>query len=146
MSLQIDNPEDLRKLLASLDLKPANLEELKEFLQAVNRSYNPDAGRLRVAALLAVVPTSVSTGVAWGTSLFLMGLSNSPDTAWVLIPLLAIVWGAVALISSIAVVSAFLILRSAPGAAARNQAATRPEESTPSFALGDNRIKIAEGN
>jgi hypothetical protein len=150
MALQINSLDELREMLNSLNLKPYSLDEVQDFLQRVNQSganrvYNPDEARLRVAKLLAVVPVSVSAGVAGFASLILLGPGN-PRYVEVIIAGLGIIWGVVGLITSLSVLAAFLTIRCAPGAVAQNQATTRAHDGPSGFAFGDNRIKVGEGN
>jgi hypothetical protein len=73
MSLQIDNIDDLNRLLKASKLTVSSVDELKDLLATINASYNPDAARMRLARLLGMGVPSALAAAAFATSFIRSG-------------------------------------------------------------------------
>jgi hypothetical protein len=102
--MQIDTIDELKALLKASGLKVEDVDDLQGVLAAVNATYNPDAARVRVAKMIGVQVPCFLAGAVGLVSFMLVvfsdGLSKGaayPMTA------LAVMWGACAAVSIVAV-------------------------------------------
>ena len=100
MSVVIDNTEDLMKLLLRLNLKVSSVDELRQLLMTINANYNPDAGRQKIGKLIGTTVPGYMAGAGVAATFFTAGTGVGG---------LALIWGAVALVSTAAVISAAII-------------------------------------
>jgi hypothetical protein len=100
MSMMIESMEDLLVLLKKMDMKVTNVDELQRLLATINANYNPDAARQKIGKLIGTTVPGYMAGAAVAASLFTAGTS---------VGALALIWGAVALVSTAAVISAAII-------------------------------------
>jgi hypothetical protein len=132
MSLEINDVDDLQKLLKKLDLKVQNLDELKSLLVAVQTPKNPEQARLETIKNIGVTVPCTAVGVAFGASFFLFFFGAWGGTVGLVVGLAAI-WGAVALVSIPAVLGAMILLRSRPAP----PAVSSPPATAPSLGAGE---------
>jgi hypothetical protein len=107
MGIEIDNLPQLQALLKSSGLKVNSVEELQKLLLVVNASYDPDAARVKTGKLIALLVPIIMGGAGFlATSLLVPIVGDQarhgiPVKA-VLLGGLGIIWGAVALVSIVA--------------------------------------------
>lgn len=107
MSLSIESTDELLDVLKKLNLKVANVDELRQLLATINANYNAEAARQKTAKLVGVtVPGGMATAAAIA-SFFLLGGPGPTTSATV--GGLALVWGACALVSVAAVLASALM-------------------------------------
>jgi hypothetical protein len=109
MSVVIDNTEDLLALLKKLNLKIANVEELRSLLVTINANYNPEAARLKLAKLIGVGVPCTACGIAGVVSFFLIPASNSGQIGSHVAAIMAVLWGVTALVSVSALLVSFIM-------------------------------------
>jgi hypothetical protein len=101
MSLMIETTEELLALLKKMDLKVTSVDELQHLLATINANDNPEATRQKTGRQIGtVVPGAMAGGAAFA-SFMLLGQGVSAFT----IGGLAVVWGAVAIVSTAAVIA-----------------------------------------
>lgn len=100
MSVIIENTDELLTLLKKMDLKVTSVDELRQLLATINANYNPDEARQKTGKLIGTtVPGYMAGAAAFAT--FFSAASNVGG--------LALIWGAVALVSTAAVISAAIM-------------------------------------
>jgi hypothetical protein len=102
MSMMIESTEELLVLLKKMDLKVHSVDELRQLLATINANYNPEAARQKTGKLIGITVPGYMAGAAAFAS-FILG-----STAMT-IGGLAVVWGAVAVVSTAAVISAAIM-------------------------------------
>jgi hypothetical protein len=107
MSVVIDNTEDLLALLKKLNVKVTSVDEVRQLLTTVNANYNPDATRQRTGKLVGMGVPGIMAGAGAAVSFFLL-LPGHPLTPYH-VGVLALVWGAVALVSTAAVLASAIM-------------------------------------
>jgi hypothetical protein len=113
MSLEINDVNELQKLLAALDLKVQSLEELKGLLAVVQGATDPETARLKTIRQIGYQVPGIMAAAAGIVSFFLILFSsagNSAPSPALLIGCLTAIWGAVALVSVPAVLSSMILL------------------------------------
>jgi hypothetical protein len=112
MSLQIDNLDELKSLIKDTNIKISSVDELKDLLTGINASYNPDASRVRVVKMMAMVTPLIAFSVAGICSFFLLGNKSSSNS---LTPnetsVIAVMWGTSAIASIVVNLWAWLAIR-----------------------------------
>lgn len=125
MSVMIESMDELLVLLKKTNLKVASVDELRQLLASINATYNPEAARQKTGKLIGVTVPSVMAGSAAFVSFFLAGSGMTPYT----VGGLALVWGAVALVSTAAVIAGALLTGVRRGRSLPEPAADRPVSS-----------------
>ncbi len=108
MSMIIENTEELLELLKKMNLTVSSVDELRQLLTMINANYNPDAARQKTGKLIGVAVPGIMAGAAAFASFFLLGAGASHSTIDLTpyaIGGLAVIWGAVALVSIPAVIA-----------------------------------------
>jgi hypothetical protein len=108
MSVLIDNTEDLLTLVKKLDLKVNSVEELEYLLTMINSGYDPETARQKTARLVGVAVPCSMAGAAALTSFFLLMPGQAVNANGVAV--LAVAWGACALVSVAAVITSAIML------------------------------------
>jgi hypothetical protein len=109
MSLMIDDPDDLLRLLRKLNLKVSSVDELRQLLASINAHYNPEATRQKTGKLIGTaVPGSMAAAAA-GASFFLLVLGSGSSNPVLTISGLALIWGACAIVSVAAVIAGSIL-------------------------------------
>src|SRR5579875_1972553 len=101
MNVMIESPDDLLTLLKKMDLKVTSIDELRQLLATINAHYNPDIARQKTGRLIGTtVPGYMAAAAAFATfcTASIGGVGS-----------LALIWGAVALVSTAAVISAAIM-------------------------------------
>jgi hypothetical protein len=112
MSIYIETLDELRSLVRKLGIKVESIAELRELIAAVNAQSNPDMARLKTLKVIGVVAAVVPPGAAaLATMLLFAESAKTGGVTWGGLLALAIVWPAVALISTLAVYFTFRALR-----------------------------------
>ncbi len=101
MSVMIESTDELLTLLKKMDLKVHSVEELRHLLTSINASYNPDAARQKTGKLISTTVPGFMAGAAAFASFMLLGSGVGSST----IGGLAVIWGPVALVSTVAVIA-----------------------------------------
>jgi hypothetical protein len=109
MGLEINDINDLQKLLKRIDLKVQSIEELKALLAVVQQPRDPVTAQVETIKKIGhEVPTAVAcTG---GVVSFLLVFFGSGFGPVAMVGALAIIWGAVALICVPAILSSMILL------------------------------------
>jgi hypothetical protein len=110
MSLLIDDPDDLLKLLRKLDLKVTSVEELNHLLATLNAHHNPVAAQQKAGKLIGLMVPSVTAGAAVMASIFLVAPPSEGRIPH-LDGALALIWGCSAMVSVVALAFSFLMTR-----------------------------------
>lgn len=105
MSILIDSTDELLTVLKKLKIQVGSVDELRQLLASINANYNPEAARQKTGKLIGVSVPGMMAGAAAFVSFFLVGAG--PTTATV--GGLALVWGAVAVVSTAAVVAGAIL-------------------------------------
>jgi hypothetical protein len=119
MSMMIESTEELLVLLKKMDLKVHSVDELRQLLATINANYNPEAARQKTGKLIGITVPGYMAGSAAFAS-FILG-----STAMT-IGGLAVVWGAVAVVSTAAVISAAIMTSIRRGQTMPNALLDRP--------------------
>jgi|GEM_PF-3640488 hypothetical protein len=101
MSVMIESTDELLTLLKKLDLKVTSVDELRQLLATINANYNPDVARQKTGRLIGVTVPGYMAAAAFGGTFFAAGTGG--------IGSLALIWGAAALVSTAAVISAAIM-------------------------------------
>jgi hypothetical protein len=127
MSVQIDSPDELQKLLKKCNLRVGSIEELKDLLASINASYNPDAARVKAALAMSVAVPCTALGVAGMVSFLVSGMTEGLHRGgpYPMIAL-AVMWGCAALVSILALVMGMVSLRARRGGPATGAPADIP--------------------
>lgn len=108
MSVLIESTDELLALLKKMDLKVHSVEELRHLLASINANYNSEAARQKTGKLIGVAVPGIMAGAAAFATFFLLGAGSTLPTVD-LMPFtvggLAVIWGAVALVSVPAVIA-----------------------------------------
>jgi hypothetical protein len=113
MGLEINDVNDLQKLLASVNLKVQSIEELKGLLAVVQGPTDPETARLKTIKQIGYHVPAIMAAAAGCVSFFLCIFSAVPTGGLGPVALLGglgVMWGAVALVSVPAVLSAMILL------------------------------------
>jgi hypothetical protein len=122
MSIYIETLDELRSLVRKLGIKVESTAELRELIAAVNAQSNPDRARLKTIKVIGVTAAAVpSGGAALATMILLAESAKAGGVSWGGLLALAIVWPAVALISTLALYFTFRALRSSASVAGWSQ-------------------------
>jgi hypothetical protein len=105
MSVMIESTDELLALLGKMNLKVTSVDELRHLLASINATYNADAARQKTGKLIGVTVPCFMAGAAALASFFLLGSTPQQHTADYVFGGLAMVWGAVALVSTAAVIA-----------------------------------------
>lgn len=105
MSMMIESTDELLTLLKKMNLKVASVDELRQLLATINANYNPDAARQKTGKLLSTTVPGFMAGAGAFVSFFLVGPGMTPST----VGGLALVWGAVAVVSTAAVIAGAIL-------------------------------------
>ncbi|HEY7330534.1 MAG TPA: hypothetical protein VH592_23035 [Gemmataceae bacterium] len=126
MSLMIESTDELLQLLKKMDLKVRSVDELYQLLASINANYNPDAARQKTAKLIGTaVPGAMAAAAAFAT-FFLLGSNNTVSALPFTVGGLAVVWGAVAVVSTAAVICASIMTRGRRGQMMQENPSGRP--------------------
>jgi hypothetical protein len=126
MSVMIETTEELLNLLKKLNVKVANVEDLRHLLTTINAHYNPQAARVRMAKLVAIsVPCSLGA-IAGFTSMLLTGATHDSLIGPYFVGALALIWGSCALVSFMALIFGFSLLIGRQSNATIDQPPPRP--------------------
>jgi hypothetical protein len=109
MSLLIENTEELLTVVKKLNLKVANVDELRHLLAEINANYNPEAARLKTAKLIGVAVPSAMASAAAFISLFLVLEAHGGNMTPYHVGALALIWGACAVVSTAAVIASAIL-------------------------------------
>lgn len=130
MSLQIDNLDDIKSLIKETDIKISSVDDLNELLAGINASYNPDASRVRVVKLMAILTPSIAFSVAGICSFFLLGSTQTGRGTITpqMIAVMGIMWGTSAVASIVVNLWAWLAIRDIrrPGPIAASSSGGKP--------------------
>lgn len=122
MSVMIENTDELLALLKKMDLKVHSVDELHQLLTSINASYNPEAARLKTAKLIGTaVPGSMAGAAAFGSFMLLASGSGAFAVGG-----LAVIWGAVAIVSTAAVIAAAILSGGSRGRSLADNPPVRP--------------------
>jgi hypothetical protein len=108
MSVMIDDTEELLTVLKKLDVKVNSVDELHHLLTTINSSYDPEAARQKTARQIGVAVPCAAAGAAALASFILLAQAQGLSAASVAI--MAVVWGAFALVSMAAVIASAIML------------------------------------
>lgn len=100
MSVMIESTDELLVLLKKMDLKVTSVDELRQLLATINANYDPEAARQKTGKLIGTAVPGYMAGAAAFTSILVGGAGVGG---------LALIWGAVALVSTAAVISAAIM-------------------------------------
>jgi hypothetical protein len=121
--MEIDSIRDLQRLLKTCRLTVGSVEELEGVLARIKAGYDPDAARVRAARRIGATVPVVGAVMAFLTSFYLVPISlvsplDHSVGVWPRVVAclggLGIVWGLWAVVSLVAVLRSFSILRSRP--------------------------------
>lgn len=104
MSVMIETTEELLALLKKLNLKVSSVDELRHLLATINANYNPEAARQKTGQRIGVTVPGYMAGAAAFASWILCASDSTHTTGG-----LALIWGAVALVSTAAVIAGAIL-------------------------------------
>src|SRR6185437_12276242 len=96
---------ELLSMLKKMNLKVASVDELQQLLATIHSNYNADAARQKTGKLLSTTVPGIMAGAGAFVSFCLVGPGMTPYT----VGGLALVWGAVALVSTAAVIAGAIL-------------------------------------
>ncbi len=138
MSVAIETTEELLTLLKKLGVKVTSVDELRSLLLMINANYNPQAARLRTAKLVAISVPCTLGPIAGLVSGVLAESGRSAVVGPYFVGALAVIWGACALVSAMALIFSLTLI----GRSSR-AAEDKPPLSNP--AVVDERVIAALG-
>jgi hypothetical protein len=122
MSVMIESTEELLTLLKKMDLKVTSVDELRQLLATINANYNPDAARQKTGKLIGTaVPGAMAVAAAFASFMLLAGPGSVNAIGG-----LAVIWGAVALVSTAAVIASAILTGARRGRAMPDYSPDRP--------------------
>lgn len=101
MSVMIESMDELLTLLKKTNLKVESVEELRQLLASINANYNADAARQKTGRMIGTLVPGAMAGAAAFASYMLLGGGVTHST----VGSLAVIWGPVALASTVAVIA-----------------------------------------
>ena len=129
MSVLIENTDELLALLKKMDLKVHSIEELRHLLASINANYNADAARQKTGKLIGVAVPGIMAGAAAFATFFLFGAAAGNtrlELTSYTVGGLGVIWGAVAFVSTPAVIAGAIMSSLRRGRATTDNPPDRP--------------------
>jgi hypothetical protein len=126
MSVMIESTDELLALLKKMDLKVTSVDELRHLLATVNANYNPEAARQKTGKLIGATVPGIMAGAAAFVSFVLLITNETTHSIPHDVGGLAVIWGAVALVSTASVLAAAIMSNVRRGPTMPNPSSDRP--------------------